>query len=271
VKNGKLTAIIVLIAAGVFTAGIVYVSGGRSMDSLNRKTNNGLTIPAIDAATPEKYETATFAEGCFWGVESRFGALNGVIRTRVGYAGGSTRNPTYHNIGDHTESVQVDYDPAVISYQTLLNVFWESQDLTMPPGLRQYMSLIIYHNEEQRKLAITDKQRLEKELGAQVQVGIIPLTVFYPAEDYHQKWDLQNKREIAAELKAIYPRTQDFVNSTAATRINGYLGGNGTPADFEREVVSFGLSAGAAASLRSMVIPNLGQAGRGDTCGIPGI
>jgi peptide-methionine (S)-S-oxide reductase len=152
-----------------------------------------------------------------------------------------------------------------------LNVFWESQDLTMPPGMRQYMSLVIYHNEEQRKLAMADKQRLEKELGEQVQVGIIPLTAFYPAEDYHQKWDLQNKREITAELRAIYPRTEDFVNSTTATRINGYLGGNGTPADFEREIGSFGLSSNTANTLRSLVIPIMGQAGRGDTCGIPGI
>jgi methionine-S-sulfoxide reductase len=267
-KDRRLTVLIVLIT--LFIVGIIYFSGGINMSSLNRKLDSDRAIPAIDAMAPATYETATFAEGCFWGVESRFGALDGVIRTRVGYAGGSTRNPTYHNIGDHTESVQIDFDPAVISYQRLLNVFWESQDLTMPSGLRQYMSLVIYHNEEQRKLSLADKQRLEKDLGEEVQVGIIPLTAFYPAEDYHQKFNLQNKREIASELRAVYPGAEDFVNSTAATRINGYLGGNGTSADFDRQIGSFGLSAAGTARLRSMVIPILGQAGRGDTCAIPG-
>jgi len=260
-----LTALISMVLLSVTAC----LQGVEDMDNVNFNKGNPGAVPAIDAAAPAEYETATFAEGCFWGVESRFGAINGVIRTRVGYAGGTTYQPTYHNIGDHTESVQVDYDPRVVSYRDLLAVFWEGADPAMPPGLRQYMSLVIYQNEEQRQLAMADSQRLEKDLGIEVRVEITPLTAFYIAEDYHQKWNLQNKHEIVAELRRIYPRAADFINSTAATRINGYLGGNGNANDFNRDIDAFGLSAAATGRLRSLVTPLLGKPGSGDVCSVP--
>ena len=85
-------------------------------------------VPPIDLSVTMKIETATFALGWFWGPDSRFGSIDGVIRTRVGYAGGISNNPTYHNLGSHSETIQIDYDPTQISYNELLDVFWDSHN-----------------------------------------------------------------------------------------------------------------------------------------------
>ena len=82
---------------------------------------NAPAIPALDAAAPARTETATFALGCFWCPDAQFGILPGVVRTRVGYAGGTTENPTYHDLGDHTECVQIDYDPRALSFDQVLD------------------------------------------------------------------------------------------------------------------------------------------------------
>ncbi len=243
-------------------------AASRSANMAGKQQLWGPAIPPIDAAAPKTYETATFAEGCFWGVESRFGSLDGVIRTRVGYAGGSTLNPTYHDIGDHSESVQLDYDPSVISYDQLLDVFWNSQDPTLPSGIKQYASLILYGNDRQREAAEASRQRLQQKLDKPIQTEIVPLGNFYLAEDYHQKWDLQQNAKIMSEFRRIYPRMRDFINSTAATRINGYLGGNGTLARLQKDLSSFGLSAAGSAELVQSAAGVLAVGGSA-TCPVP--
>ena len=168
--------------------------------------------------------------------------MDGVIRTRVGYSGGQKLNPTYRSIGDHSETIQIDYDPARISYKKLLFVFWQSHDPTYKSWSRQYMSAIFYHTDEQRKLALETKAFEEDQRSRKVLTEIAPLGKFYLAEDYHQKYELRRLGDVMKEFKAIYPRNIDFINSTAAARANGFVGGHGTPEQFKATVEILGLS-----------------------------
>jgi len=145
----------------------------------------------------------------------------------VGYAGGTARNPTYQHLGDHTETVQIDYDPARISYSQLLAVFWSSHNPTYPPWSRQYQSIIFYHDDDQRKLALETKEHQEASAGVKIFTEIVPATEFYLAEDYHQKYYLRGVPALMKEFSAKYPDTRAFIGSTVAARVNGYLGGHG--------------------------------------------
>ena len=145
-------------------------------------------------------EKATFAAGCFWGVESTFRRVRGVMSTRVGYTGGRTLDPTYEDVctdsTGHAEAVEVVYDPSAVSYGQLLEVFWNSHDPTTPnrqgPDIgSQYRSAIFYHDGAQRTAAVASKERLEESgrFGKnRVVTEIVPATVFYQAEDYHQQY-----------------------------------------------------------------------------------
>ena len=168
--------------------------------------------------------------------------MDGVIRTRVGYAGGQKKDPTYHSLGDHSETIQIDYDPTRITYRELLSVFWQSHDPTSRAWSRQYMSAIFYHNETQRELALETRALEEKKRNKKIQTEILPLSNFYLAEDYHQKYQLRGQRDLMREFKAMYPREVDFVNSTAAARVNGYLGGYGSSEEIKATVEKLGLS-----------------------------
>ncbi|KAG6766709.1 hypothetical protein POTOM_027880 [Populus tomentosa] len=137
-------------------------------------------------------KTAVFALGCFWRSEAVFGCLNGVVRTTVGYCGGSKLNPVYRSLGDHAESVQVEYDPKVISYSQLLEVFWASHDSRQvfgqgPDVGNQYRSVIFTNGTEERRLAGVSKEREQLKLRSSVVVTQIQqLGTFYPAEPEHQ-------------------------------------------------------------------------------------
>lgn len=156
------------------------------------------------------------------------------MRTRVGYAGGTQQNPTYYNLGDHTETIQIDYDPEQITYAELLDVFWDSHDPTAPSWSRQYMSAIFFENSEQQRLAEASKQQAEERLGRPLYTEILSLDRFYLAEDYHQKYYLRRSQELMAALQTVYPDDADMVNSTAAARLNGYVGGYGTLEDLQQ-------------------------------------
>ena len=166
----------------------------------------------------------------------------GISRTRVGYTGGETLDPTYGSMGDHSESIQIDYDPALISYAELLEIFWRNHDPTYHAWRRQYMSAIFYHDEAQKKLALDTMAGEEERRNRKIQTEILPLGKFYLAEDYHQKYQLRQYRELMAEFKRIYPRAIDFINSTAAARVNGYVSGHGTPDGVKANLESLGLS-----------------------------
>ncbi len=144
-------------------------------------------------------ETATFGAGCFWGVEVRFANIPGVTATSVGYAGGTYPNPSYHDVcrGDtgHTEVVRVIFDPDRVSYETLLDTFWDCHDPTQvnrqgPDVGYQYRSVIFCENDRQAKVAAASKSRLEQSraLAFPVSTAIEPAGSFYPAEEYHQQY-----------------------------------------------------------------------------------
>jgi peptide-methionine (S)-S-oxide reductase len=157
-------------------------------------------------------QKATFAAGCFWGVEATFRALPGVTSTRVGYTGGNTENPTYKDVCTdatrHAEAVEVTYDPAKISYNDLLKVFWENHDPTQlnrqgPDWGTQYRSAIFYHSPEQQKAAVASKETLENShrYSKKIVTQIIPAVAFFQAEDYHQQY-LEKKGLASCHIKA---------------------------------------------------------------------
>ena len=146
---------------------------------------------------------ATFAGGCFWCMEPPFEKLPGVVSVISGYTGGREKNPTYEQVSSgqtgHAESIQILYDPAKTTYQELLNIFWHNIDPTTPDrqfvdvGL-QYRAAIFYHDEEQKKLAVASKEVLEKSgrYNKPIVTEIVPVSEFYPAEDYHQDYYKKN-------------------------------------------------------------------------------
>ncbi len=141
---------------------------------------------------------ATFAAGCFWGVEAAFRQIDGVTATTVGYSGGNTTNPTYKEVctdtTGHAEIVQVEYDPDRVSYETLLDLFWSNHDPTQlnrqgPDVGTQYRSAIYYHDDEQKAVATASKDKLESSgRGRAIVTEITEAQEFYPAEDYHQQY-----------------------------------------------------------------------------------
>ena len=151
-------------------------------------------------------------------------------------------NPTYHNLGDHTETLQIDYDPVKVTYEELLDVFWENHDPSYPAWSRQYKVVIFYHNEEQKRLAFVSREREAARRKGKIVTEIIRAGQFYLAEDYHQKYRLRHDRDLMKEFNAMYPSNLDFVNSTSAARANGILDGQGNPKDLESELDSLGLS-----------------------------
>jgi len=172
-----------------------------------------------------------------------------VVRTRVGYAGGTKKNPTYYGLGYHTETIQIDFDPTQVWYEDLLRVFWRSHDPRERVSSRQYMAAIFFHNEEQEKLALRTRDEIQGKVHGKIATQIIPFAEFYLAEDYHQKHSLRKDPELMTELSKIYPNFSDFINSTAAARLNGYLGGHGTPESLEAELTGLGLSQEASKGL----------------------
>ena len=173
----------------------------------------------------------------------------------MGYAGGTTSKPDYRHIGDHTETMQVDYDPTRISYKDLLAIFWQSHAPTSRTWSRQYRNVIFYHNELQHRLALESKATLEQKIGKTVYTEIVPLQSFTWAEDYHQKYLLKSKPELVREMRRIYPREKDFDNSTAVARLNGYAGGNGNYEQLNREIDQLGLSVEGREHLLQLVQP----------------
>lgn len=153
-------------------------------------------------------EKATFAAGCFWGVEETFRVVPGVISTMVGYTGGSVASPTYEQVctgrTGHAEAVQVIYDPEQVSYEHLLAVFWNSHNPTTqnrqgPDVGTQYRSAIFFHTPEQEDAARASKEQLERagQYRSPIVTEITPASTFYPAEEYHQQYVAKQGRRAA--------------------------------------------------------------------------
>lgn len=153
------------------------------------------------AAQAKELKTAVFAGGCFWCVESDFDKVPGVVKTESGYTGGTVANPTYEQVGHggtgHREAEQITYDPAVVSYEDLLTVFWHSVDPTDAGGQfcdrgHQYTTAVFVADAEQRRQAEASKQAAQADLGKPIVTPIVDAGPFYPAEGYHQDYHDKN-------------------------------------------------------------------------------
>lgn len=179
------------------------------------------------------FDKATFGMGCFWANDSLFGATPGVIRTKVGYSGGTSDNPVYRKLGDHTEVIEVHYDPTVITFDNLLDLFWNNHEYGLSAKIkRQYMSLILYHDEQQKKIAEESFQVESRKRNEKITTEIRPAGPFYPAESYHQKYRLQGHKWLCQQI-GLNPEL--LLTSTTASKFNGYLVGVGSSPQFEKD------------------------------------
>lgn len=187
-------------------------------------------------------QTATFAMGCFWSPEALFGSTRGVLRTRVGYAGGQLPNPSYKHLGDHTESVQLDYDPEQLCFNQLLKLFWSGHNPAKPVWGRQYMSAIFYQDPAQQEQAQASLSHQSMGGLFRFPTELWSLERFYPAEPYHQKHYLRRHTSLMNELVGRFADDAELVASTVAARLNGALAGFGEIADLAPELLGLGIS-----------------------------
>ena len=170
--------------------------------------------------TNKKLEKATLGGGCFWCLEAVYQRVKGVEKVVNGYAGGHVKNPTYEQVCSdttgHAEVVQITFDPQIISYEDILNIFWQIHDPTQLNRQgndigTQYRSVIFYHSEEQKQKAQFSKQNLEDEgiFSKTIVTEIVPLTNFYPAEQYHQNYFNNNPSQAYCQL-VIAPKVKKF-------------------------------------------------------------
>jgi len=219
-------------------------------------TNNSVNHSVVhNNSTP--FQTATFGMGCFWGADCLFGATSGVLRTKVGYSGGTKMNPMYRDLGDHTEVISIDYDPTRISYEQLLDLFWNNHEYGLTKRMkRQYMSLILTHSTEQQEIA--NKSRAAEQVKRTPEVIITEIATaeeFYPAEDYHQKYRLQSHKALCETL-GLNPGL--LQTSHVAAKLNGYLVGVGGVKQFLAEADSLGLNDSQKEYVRHHVETNEG-------------
>lgn len=202
------TAGVALVAGAIAFAGAAPEVAGPAIpekfeqpDARNNPTMDKTLVPTGQAAAPEvKLQYATFAAGCFWGVEETFRETPGVIATAVGYAGGSTDNPTYKQVCSdttgHAEVVHLQFDPARVSYEQLLDIFWANHNPTTlnrqgPDVGSQYRSAVMFHDEAQKATAEKSKAALgaSGKWGARpIVTEVVPFAKFFKAEDYHQQY-----------------------------------------------------------------------------------
>jgi peptide-methionine (S)-S-oxide reductase len=201
---------------------VLFLTGLGSCTSENKYNSMSASlVNPSNAAVSEKIDTATFGTGCFWCTEAIFEQLNGVVKVTSGYSGGKVKNPTYKEVctGEtgHAECVQILYEPGKISYDELLEVFWQVHD---PTTLNrqgadvgtQYRSAIFYHDAVQKEKAEHYKIELNKTeaFGKPVVTEIVPAEKFYPAEDYHQEYYANNKNTNPYCAMVIRPKLEKF-------------------------------------------------------------
>ncbi|WP_435168330.1 peptide-methionine (S)-S-oxide reductase MsrA [Paenibacillus glycanilyticus] len=171
-------------------------------------------------------KTITLGMGCYWSPEALFGAVPGVIRTRVGFAGGTTAEPSYRSMGDHTETVELQFDAALVSYDELLELFWNNHNPYNINGYkdRQYQSLLLYRDDEQAEAFRRIKSRMEETKGI-LDTELSPFNAFYPAESRHQKYYLKRFPDAVEKLMSLYLSEEELERSTLAARLNGVAKG----------------------------------------------
>jgi peptide-methionine (S)-S-oxide reductase len=167
----------------------------------------------------------------------------------VGYAGGTTANPTYRGMGDHSETIEFDYDPDRISFAELLDVFWKNHNSLRKDRSRQYRSVLFCHDDDQMEKALKKKSEWEQILEETIQTEIASYTSFFLAEDYHQKYYLRRYKTAFQTLRDQFPNEASFVQSTLSARLNGFVKGFGTWGGIKREIEDWDLSPSDEAAL----------------------
>jgi peptide-methionine (S)-S-oxide reductase len=207
------------------------LSPGRTVRGLYRRLNPMTLTPATireydaRAADRETTDTATFGLGCFWGPDARFGAMDGVVRTRVGYAGGTQPDPSYHSLGDHTEVLQVDFDPDVVTYRDLLKDIFQQHDPQTQPSKMQYQNVVFASTTTQRA-AIDAVLATIGHTADGIETRIEQLSQFYPAEDYHQKYRLRSAPSFMSAFEEAGYGDEEIRDSPIAAKLNGYIAGH---------------------------------------------
>lgn len=179
-------------------------------------------------------EQLTLAMGCFWSPEALFGQFTGVIQTATGYAGGTTSHPTYRDLGDHSESIEMTFYPQAISLEQLLCCFWENHRPDAINGYkgRQYMSILFYRNQQQYEVMLRVQQQYAPE---SLSTEIVPYTDFTEAEERHQKYYLQRKSELFKSWVDHLGNYENLFHSTIGARLNALSKGHMTWADIIKE------------------------------------
>ena len=181
---------------------------------------------------PSTTATATFALGCFWGPDAQFGALDGVVRTRVGYAGGTKADPTYHALGDHTEAFQLEYDPRRIAFSDLVERALASHDPHARTPKVQYQSVLFAADADQRTALTTvlEEHGLDPD---GIATRVEQLGRFYPAEPYHQKHSLRGTPGLLRVFETVGYDDEALRESPAAATLNGHAGGHEVGGDLQ--------------------------------------
>ena len=174
-------------------------------------------------------------------------------RTEVGYGGGLSANPTYHDLGSHAEVLQIEFDPRVVSFGDLLARFWAGHDPRRSYGGSQYRAILLCENQDQLEQATHSVTEMEEGGRGPVRTEIVVGKPFHPAEAYHQKWKLRRHRELFFDLAKNYDSEAQLLRSLAATRLNALVAGHLEAAQIERGFEGYGLSAKGMAALRSFV------------------
>ncbi|AXT62973.1 peptide-methionine (S)-S-oxide reductase [Aquimarina sp. AD10] len=189
------------IAYIILTAAFILTSCQSNSQSATNKNNNTQNIEPVQVESTDGLERAYFASGCFWCVEAVYESVKGVKESISGYSGGHTQNPTYQssNTGrtGHAEAVEIIYDPKIISFATLVDVYFGSQNPTQingqgPDHGSQYRSIIFYQNEDQKKIIEEKKTALAKKLNRRIAAEILPFQKFWKGEGYHQDYEKRN-------------------------------------------------------------------------------
>lgn len=199
---------------------LLFISTGCSQQKTDRKLQNEMQKnPAVEVPLQDGLARAYFASGCFWCVEAVYESVKGVKESYSGYSGGHTENPTYEssNTGKtgHAEAVEIIYDPKVVSFETLVDVYFGSQDVTQVNGQgndrgSQYRSIIFYQNEEQKKIIDEKIAALNKEIAPdEVAAEVYPFEKFWMGEDYHQDYE-KNHPENGYIQNVSIPRLKRF-------------------------------------------------------------
>lgn len=194
---------------------------------------------SYDAQSNPKNDKAiqriTLGLGCFWGPEAWLGALKGVVHTSTGYAGGTTEQPIYRQMGDHSETIRLEYNPDVLPLEELLTLFWERhrpEVINTYKDSRQYRSIILYEHAEQLDII----QRLQAEHESRAYTEIQLCSAFYLAEERHQKYYLQRKPDVLNAMESLFANREQALQSTLAARLNGWSREAVTAADIIAEL-----------------------------------